>query len=497
MLTGMVVAAVSSPAPAHARARAQSPHAIAIVINGNSLPIDPAPRFEKSVLFVPIRRTLLALGLPFNRYGNRLVTQVGSKTATLVVGSRTATIDSDRVQLDSPVFESNGILYAPLRFFTDVLGAQATFDRRNNIVTIVAQLVGRSDAGLSSTGSGYTRVGTVAAVDVLSNPPTLTFGYFTGPKTVAIAPNATIEIEDVDADVTTPGELGDVRPGDFARVEMRKDGRVQRVVDAFGSHMGGIVAVGGNQFVLDSGQVVSPSRTVEVSLNGAAAGFADLRPGDRVAVRYNVETNEVREILASRAIQGSTAQTGLNVTTDASRPLRADETLRVTMHGPPGGSATFDIGSYVAGQTMRESSAGTYEGSYLIPRGANFDSVPVIGRLRASSGTLQAQAPNLVSASSIPPGVSDFGPDNGVVVNDNRPSMYATFNSDAVPVNPSSVQIVVNGHDVTSDSIRTPQFVQYMPAFGYPDGPVRVTVRVADGAGNVTTRSWSFTIRTR
>jgi hypothetical protein len=117
--------------------------------------------------------------------------------------------------------------------------------------------------------------------------------------------------------------------------------------------------------------------------------------------------------------------------------------------------------------------------------------------LHVASGTLQAQAVNLVSASSVPPGVSDFGPDNGDVVNDNRPSMYATFNSDAVPVNPSSVQIVVNGHDVTSDSVRTPQFVQYVPAFGYPDGPVRVTVRVADGAGNVTTRSWTFVIRTR
>src|SRR6201999_1333059 len=104
VLAAVVVAAVASPAPAHVHARAQAPsnHAIAIVINGNSLPIDPAPRFDKNVLFVPIRRTLIALGLPFNRYGSRLVTQVGSKTATLVVGSRTATIDSEQVQLDQP-----------------------------------------------------------------------------------------------------------------------------------------------------------------------------------------------------------------------------------------------------------------------------------------------------------------------------------------------------------------------------------------------------------
>jgi hypothetical protein len=496
VLAAFVVAAASSPTPA-IHAQAQSRRTMAIVINGNPLPIDPAPRFDKNVLFVPVRRTLLALGLPFNRYGNRLVTQVGSKTATLVVGSRTATIDADQIQLDQPVSETNGVLYAPLRFFTDVLGAQATYDRRANTVIIVAQLAGRSDTGLMVTGSGYTRVGTVAAVNVLSDPPTLTFGYFSGPKTVSIAPNAAIDIENVDADVTAPGELGDVRPGDFARVEMRKDGRVERVVDAYGSHDGRIVAAAGNQFVLDTGQVISPGRTAEVSLNGAAAGFSDLRPGDRVSVRYNVETNEVREILASRPIAGSPSQNGLSVSTDATRPLRAGETLRVTMRGPANGSATFDIGSYVADQIMRESPAGTYDGSYTIPGGANFDSVPVIGRLHVASGTLQAQAADLVSASSVPPGVSDFGPDNGDVVNDNRPSMYATFNSDAVPVNPSSVQIVVNGHDVTSDSVRTSQFVQYVPAFGYPDGPVRVTVRVADGAGNVTTKSWTFVIRTR
>jgi hypothetical protein len=496
VLAVIVLAAATSTAPA-VRAPAPSRHPISIVINGNALPIDPAPRFDKNVLFCPVRRTLLALGLPFNRYGSRLVTQVGSKTATLVVGSRTATIDSVQVQLDQPVQEDNGVVYAPLRFFTDVLGAQATFDRRSNVVTIVAQLVGRSDTGLSSTGSGYTRVGTVAAVDLLSNPPTLTFGYFSGPKTVSIAPNAIIEIEDVDANVTTPGELGDVRPGDFARVEMRKDGRVERIVDAFGSHDGRIVAVGGNEFVLDSGQVISPGRTAEVSLNGAAAGFADLRAGDMVAVRYNVETNEVREILASRQIQGTPVQNGMSVSTDATRPLRADETLHVTMRGPAGGSATFDIGSYVSNLAMRESSSGVYDGSYAIPRGANFDSVPVIGRLRVASGSLQAQAPSLFSASSVPPGVSDFGPDNNVTVNDNRPSIYATFSTDAVPVSPSSVQIVVNGHDVTSDAVRTSQFVHYLPAYGYPDGPVRVTVRVADGAGNAYAKSWTFFIRTR
>ena len=101
-----------------------------------------------------------------------------------------------------------------------------------------------------------------------------------------------------------------------------------------------------------------------------------------------------------------------------------------------------------------------------------------------------------VSASSIPPGISDFAPGNGVTVNNDRPAIYATFVSDAVAVNPSSAAIWINGHDVTSDAVRTPQFIQYVPAYAYPDGLVRVTIRVADGAGNTTTKSWTFAIRT-
>jgi hypothetical protein len=44
--------------------------------------------------------------------------------------------------------------------------------------------------------------------------------------------------------------------------------------------------------------------------------------------------------------------------------------------------------------------------------------------------------------------------------------------------------------------MRTRQFIQYFPPYAYTDGPVHVTVRVADGAGNATTKSWTFTIRT-
>jgi hypothetical protein len=480
---------------------AATPREISIVINGNALSLQPPPRLEGNLLLVPVRRTIEALGLTFERSGNRITTQIGSKTVTLTLGSRIAQIDREQLTLEAAPVEIKDVLYVPLRFFTDVLGAQAHFDRRSNSVVIVAQLVGRTANGLVRVGQGYERFGTVAAVDVLSDPPTLTLGSNGSVKTIPIAPNAAIDVQDVNVNVTSPGELADIRPGDFARVEMRKDGRVERVIDEYGSRNGHIVAMAGNEFVLDDGQVIGAGRTTEISLNGKAASLGDLRPNDQVTVRYNVETNEVREILASRSIVSSTAGelSSLHIASvesDANRPLRPGDTIHVTLHGTPGGSATFDIGSDVADQAMTQRSPGVYVGSYIIPRGANFDDVALIGRLTLGSATAQAPAASTVSASSVPPGIADFAPEAGATVNTNRPAVYASFASDAVPVNPSSALLWINGRDVTSECVRTAQFIQYLPSYAYPDGPVHVTVRVADEAGNTTMKSWSFWIRT-
>lgn len=169
----------------------------------------------------------------------------------------------------------------------------------------------------------------------------------------------------------------------------------------------------------------------------------------------------------------------------------------MTLHGTPGGSATFDIGSDVVNQVMQQRSPGTYAGSYTIPRGANFADVALIGRLSIGNATAEAPAPQTVSASSIGPGISDFAPDTGTTVNTSRPAVYADFASDAVPVNPSSAALWLNGRDVTSECVRSAQFIQYLPSYTYPDGRVHVTVRVSDQAGNTTTKSWDFTIKTR
>ena len=488
-----LVGATPVPAP--------TPQPISIVINGDVLPLQPPPRFEGGHLLVPVRRTIESLGLDFSN-GKVVTTHVGARTVTLAIGSRIAHVDGDPVVLDAPAVEIRSVLYAPLRFFADVLGAQASFDRATKQVTIVAQLVGRSGAGVTRTKDGIVRIGTVSAVDIDSEPPTVTLTYNASVRTIPISANANIEMHDVNADVTVPGELSSVRPGDFALITMRKDGQVTRVRDEFGSYNGRIAAVAAGRFVLADGHVIAPDRTTEISLNGKAAQILDLQVGDGATVRYNVETSEVREVLVSRSIATAVGPVAgpqiTSVASSADRPLQAGQSFAVTLRGTPGGSATFDIGPYVTNLAMTPGASGVYTATYQIPSGANFSDVPIIGHL--SVGALVApsiQAPQTLSASSSPPGISAYAPGAGQTVNTSRPAIYVTFVADAVPVNPSSVLLWVNGRDVTANCVRTAQFIQYMPAYSYPNGPVRVRVSVADEAGNTTTRSWTFAIRNR
>ena len=167
------------------------------------------------------------------------------------------------------------------------------------------------------------------------------------------------------------------------------------------------------------------------------------------------------------------------------------------MQGTPGGHATFDIGTYLTGLPMAESQPGLYTARYTIPPNVNFGQTTVYGHLVNGSDAARAEAPTLLAVSSTPPQIVDIAPVNGQSVNNDRPSIYATFRAPTgVGINASSAMITVNGLDVTPSATRTGQFITYSPGVSLPDGPVSVQVRVADEAGNLQTRAWSFTIRT-
>jgi hypothetical protein len=231
--------------------------------------------------------------------------------------------------------------------------------------------------------------------------------------------------------------------------------------------------------------------------------LGDLKVGDSATIRLNPDTGEKRQIIVAREIASTPTPTGTSqitdVTVNARGPLRAGDALVVTLHGTAGGKATFDIGSYVTGIAMRESQPGTYTAQYTIPAGVSFGRTSVYGHLAVGGvDAPRAEASQLVAVTTTPPQIVEIAPGNGQTVNNNRPSIYATFRAPTdVGINPSSAKIEVNGLDVTASSTRTDTFITYTPSLALNDGPVAVKITVADNAGNQQTRSFSFTIRSR
>lgn len=475
---------------------------IAIVINGNQLTVNPPPKFYKGHLLVPVRRIIEALGLDFQQTGRHITTHAGYKSISLTIGSKYAEIDGDTVELETAPVEIKYVLYAPLRFFADALDAQATFDRKANTVSIDSSLVGRSASGTVSVGSEKEYMGTVTAIDLDSSPATITLTYNASVRTIPVTANVEVQVQDVNTGTGNPGELSDVHPGDFAQIRVDKNGHVTRVIDAYGSRAGVVAASAGSQLVLSDGHVIAPGRETTITLNGKPATINDVQVGDDVMVRYNIDSSDVRQIIATRhTSEAATAANGVaiaSIDVSPTRPLKAGDVASVTMRGTPGGLANFDIGPYITGLPLAERQPGTYAGSYKVTRGVNFADAPIFGHLNVHGvDAPPAQSQTTLTVSTEAPGIGDFAPDSGVVVNNNRPSIYATFEANTVSINPSSASLSVNGHDVTSQCVRSPRFIHYTPGVDYRQGPVDVIVRVADFAGNVATKHWTFYIKVR
>lgn len=485
------------PSPKHPKPVGQKVLPIALVLNGTKLEVNPPPVFYKDHLLVPVRRILTALGLSFDKQGHTVRTYAGSKTIALKIGSTTAQVDAETIQLDAAPVEIKNTLYAPLRFFTGALGAQAVFNRQTNSVDIVSTLVGRTGSGIISAGGGVQMMGTVTAVDLDSDPPTVTLTYGGSVRTLQIRPDVNVLVQDVNAGTHNVGDLSQIHAGDYAQVNLDKSGAIKRIVDAYGSRHGEVAAVAAGQIVLDDGHVIAPSRETTITLNGSNSSVDQIRVGDDVMVRYNIDSSEPRQIIATRKSSGTPPPPGpvsiSSVDVSPQHALRQGQKLYVTMRGTPGGLAAYDIGPYVTNQQLTETSPGVYSGAYTIKRGVNFANAPVFGRLNAhGSDAPPAESRATVTVSTEPPSIVDSAPDNGATVNSARASIYATFAAGTADVNTSSVKLEVNGHDVTSSSQRTSRFIYYTPGIDFANGPVRVTVSVSDLAGNTASKSWTF-----
>src|SRR6202011_5216555 len=89
---------------------------IAIVVNGEELARDPAPRTVGDHLLVPVVRIYSALGINVARDGKTLIASAPSKRIVITVGSKRTVVDTHVIMMDTPAAEIDGATYVSLRF---------------------------------------------------------------------------------------------------------------------------------------------------------------------------------------------------------------------------------------------------------------------------------------------------------------------------------------------------------------------------------------------
>ncbi|MBI1960533.1 MAG: hypothetical protein HYS36_15060, partial [Candidatus Rokubacteria bacterium] len=158
---------------------------------------------------------------------------------------------------------------------------------------------------------------------------------------------------------------------------------------------------------------------------------------------------------------------------------------------PAGARVELDVAVPFDGR----STAGTLlaDGPYAVAITSDFH------RVTAQNANLLGSSVPLSTSFQIdntPPGLSDFAPPDGALVRDPRPAISASYSDLLSGIDAASGRLALNGADVTAASAFGPAGVSFTPAARLPQGSMSVELSIADAAGNVSTATWSFVVRT-
>jgi hypothetical protein len=115
----------------------------------------------------------------------------------------------------------------------------------------------------------------------------------------------------------------------------------------------------------------------------------------------------------------------------------------------------------------------------------------VVASVRNATGQQASLTWSFVTRS--PPEIVEVSP-SAVATTRRRPTLRAQFIDVGSGIDPALTQLTLDGADVSALATRTEDSLTFSPQTDLPIGERSATVRVADRAGNVTSRSWRFSV---
>ncbi len=416
-----------------------SAQAVRVIVDGSPVFFDQPPVTIGGRVLIPLRGVFERLGafVQWNPASNTVLATRGGSQIQLTIGSRIAFVNGRQVALDVPPMVVGGRTLVPLRFVSEAMGASVDWDPAARAVFV------------SSGGT--------------ARPS------FPQPPVVQPTPPPVVQppLPPVPSQSVIQGTVFRVDPAN-SRLYVQRDDQVYTII------------------ITTDTAITGPSGSISLS---------QLRPGDVVTVTVDAQN---RAILVRAQTAGvPTAQVRIaSITHNAQRPLRAGETLTVTLQGTPGGEATFDIFGAAQGIPMTEISPGVYRGTYTVRANDNVLSGGIFGHLRVGGqDAVMAQAESLVSIDARPPVITGRIPQPNSVINNTRPNILILFDDrGGSGVNPSNSVLVVNGQNVTSTAVWGDTAVSYTPPQSLPQGTIAVQTVLRDRAGNQTTDAFAFSV---
>lgn len=132
---------------------AQAQPAAQVYLNGSPLRLANAPMQQNGRTLVPMRDIFEALGatVNYNSLNQSIAAQKGTTVVRLALGSRNAAVNNIPVTLDAPARTYYGSTFVPLRFVSEALGANVSFNPSNRVVSISDSSV-RAGSGTQVAG---------------------------------------------------------------------------------------------------------------------------------------------------------------------------------------------------------------------------------------------------------------------------------------------------------------------------------------------------------
>lgn len=488
----------------------------AVVVNGTRLAPDAVVQVAGST-YVALRPVGEALGadVRFDAKQSQVTLTTVLRQMVFRIGDDHVVVNGKIETIDAPARQIGGRVMLPLRGVSDALGATLTLDPRTHDI-VVSVHDGGSVTGAPSPPpmrSANTLEGTVLSVAATADVPSVDIDVKGLSYTITVPAQTKVQFRDTHGTTASDGALSQVKPGDTLIATLDPDGRVLSIADVFSGTSGTIASVAGQSMVLTNGRVIATDEHgTTVMLDGKAATMADLRPGNIVTVRSDPKTGKVREVVAftpgyqpqtsvatAGPSTGPSQSVGIeSVTDNAAHPFHVGQSVNVAADGTAGGTASFDLSNVIIDNPMREVRPGHYEGSYVVQVGTNLVDAPILVTLVKNGLTAHAVGTQPLNIITEPPQVKETAPASGARINALRPSIYVTFSTlGGKGMDADSLQLTVDGKDVTGQSTRTGAFISYFPASDLHEGSITVRVKGADVAGNPLDYSWSFVISSR